>query len=170
MDPFFDDVTAIVFVAAVSEYDEVLFEDATMNRMAEALLLFESICNSRWFHSTLIILFLNKIDKLERKLAISPINRYFRDFSGDARNVDDAFTYFKTCFGTQQEPAPPHLCPSYMCHGYPDNEVCHCRSHRHDYPEISNGFRNDLIYIVEQLAYNSFENSKSEECGGYDHN
>lgn len=94
----FDDVTAIVFVAAVSEYDEVLFEDATMNRMAEALLLFESICNSRWFHSTLIILFLNKIDKLERKLAISPINRYFRDFSGDARNVDDAFTYFKNLF------------------------------------------------------------------------
>lgn len=53
----FEDVTAIVFVAAVSEYDEVLFEDATMNRMAEALLLFESICNSRWFSSTLIILF-----------------------------------------------------------------------------------------------------------------
>lgn len=94
----FEDVTAIVFVAAVSEYDEVLFEDATMNRMAEALLLFESICNSRWFSSTLIILFLNKVDKLEQKLQQSPITRYFRDYVGDPRDVGDAIAYFKSLF------------------------------------------------------------------------
>lgn len=99
----FDDVTAIVFVAAVSEYDEVLFEDSTMNRMAEALLLFSSICNSRWFQSTLIILFLNKIDKLEKKLVNSPIKRFFKDYPGDPTSVKDACVYFKALFLSQNK-------------------------------------------------------------------
>jgi len=38
------------------------------NRMAESLLLFESVINSRWFLRTSIILFLNKIDVFKNKL------------------------------------------------------------------------------------------------------
>ncbi len=56
----FEGVTAVLFVAAVSEYDQVLYEDENTNRMVEALNLFEEICNSRWFHRTSMILFLNK--------------------------------------------------------------------------------------------------------------
>src|SRR4051794_10860416 len=41
---------------------QVLYEDENMNRMVEALNLFEEICNSRWFHKTSMILFLNKRD------------------------------------------------------------------------------------------------------------
>ena len=37
----FEDVTAIVFIAALSAYDSVLFEDSSTNRMYEALDLFE---------------------------------------------------------------------------------------------------------------------------------
>ena len=37
----FDNVNCVVFVAALSEYDQVLFEDETQNRMEEALQLFE---------------------------------------------------------------------------------------------------------------------------------
>ena len=58
----FDNVTAVIFVAAISEYDQVLYEDENTNRMVEALNLFEEICNSRWFHDTSMILFLNKRD------------------------------------------------------------------------------------------------------------
>ncbi len=36
-------VTAVIFVAAISEYDQKLFEDASTNRMVEALDLFEVI-------------------------------------------------------------------------------------------------------------------------------
>jgi len=56
----FDNVNAVVFVAALSEYDQVLFEDETQNRMEEALQLFDQIVNSKWFKTTAIILFLNK--------------------------------------------------------------------------------------------------------------
>lgn len=57
----FESVTAIIFLVAISEYDQMLYEDESINRMQEALVLFDSICNSRWFIRTSIILFLNKV-------------------------------------------------------------------------------------------------------------
>lgn len=78
----FENVTAIIFLIAISEYDQVLIEDETVNRMQEALTLFDSICNSRWFVKTSIILFLNKIDLFREKLPLSPLDRYFPDFRG----------------------------------------------------------------------------------------
>ncbi|KAJ3179485.1 guanine nucleotide-binding protein subunit alpha [Gaertneriomyces sp. JEL0708] len=78
----FENVTAIVFLVAISEYDQVLVEDETINRMQEALTLFDSICNSRWFTRTSIILFLNKIDLFREKLPRSPLSKYFPDFNG----------------------------------------------------------------------------------------
>jgi guanine nucleotide-binding protein subunit alpha len=52
------------------------------NRMQEALTLFDSICNSRWFVRTSIILFLNKIDLFKAKLPVSPMSDYFSDYTG----------------------------------------------------------------------------------------
>ena len=39
----FDDVNAVIFVVALSEYDQMLFEDNTVNRMVEAIALFEEV-------------------------------------------------------------------------------------------------------------------------------
>jgi guanine nucleotide-binding protein G(i) subunit alpha len=78
----FENVTTILFLVAISEYDQLLFEDETVNRMQEALTLFDSICNSRWFVKTSIILFLNKIDRFKEKLPISPMRNYFPDYEG----------------------------------------------------------------------------------------
>ncbi|KAI7824486.1 guanine nucleotide binding protein, alpha subunit [Kickxella alabastrina] len=78
----FENVTAILFLVAISEYDQVLIEDDTVNRMQEALTLFDSICNSRWFVKTSIILFLNKMDIFREKLPSSPMKKYFPDFDG----------------------------------------------------------------------------------------
>ncbi|KAJ7627402.1 heterotrimeric G protein alpha subunit B [Roridomyces roridus] len=78
----FENVTALVFLVSMSEYDQMLYEDESVNRMQEALTLFDSICNSRWFVKTSIILFLNKIDLLAEKLPRSPLGDYFPDFTG----------------------------------------------------------------------------------------
>ncbi|KAI7893231.1 G protein alpha subunit [Mucor mucedo] len=78
----FEDVTAIIFLVAISEYDQVLIEDESVNRMQEALTLFDSICNSRWFERTSTILFLNKIDLFQQKLPSSPLEDYFPDYKG----------------------------------------------------------------------------------------
>jgi ATP/ADP translocase len=45
-----------------------LFEDANVNRMEEALNLFQEVANSKWFVTTSIILFLNKRDLFEEKV------------------------------------------------------------------------------------------------------
>ncbi|KAH9254237.1 hypothetical protein BASA81_007838 [Batrachochytrium salamandrivorans] len=68
----FSEVTGLIFVAAINEYDQVLYEDNRTARVAEALKLFDEICNSQWFEKTSIILFLNKNDLFREKLARIP--------------------------------------------------------------------------------------------------
>jgi len=70
---FFEDVTAVLFVVALSEYDQLLFEDEKTNRMSEALNLFGEVANSRWFQRSSIILFLNKRDLFLQKIEKSPL-------------------------------------------------------------------------------------------------
>jgi len=73
----------VLFVAAISEYDQVLYEDENTNRIVEALNLFEEICNSRWFRETSMILFLNKRDLFLEKVKRVPLNVAFPDYQGD---------------------------------------------------------------------------------------
>ncbi|KAI8335208.1 G-alpha protein [Blakeslea trispora] len=88
----FENVTALVFLVAISEYDQVLFEDESVNRLQESLTLFDSICNSRWFIKTSIILFLNKIDLFAEKLPRSPLGDFFPDYNG-GNSYDAACQY-----------------------------------------------------------------------------
>ncbi|CAD6580745.1 MAG: guanine nucleotide-binding protein subunit alpha [Tremellales sp. Tagirdzhanova-0007] len=88
----FDSVTALVFLIAVNEYDQKLYEDETVNRMQEAMTLFESVANSRWFAKTSIILFLNKIDLFRAKLSRSPLSQTFPEYKGGA-NYDAACSF-----------------------------------------------------------------------------
>lgn len=79
----FENVTAVIFVAAISEYDQVLYEDENTNRMVEALNLFEEICNSRWFRETAMILFLNKRDLFAQKIEKVSLRVCFPEYEGD---------------------------------------------------------------------------------------
>ncbi|KAH7909587.1 guanine nucleotide binding protein, alpha subunit [Hygrophoropsis aurantiaca] len=88
----FESVTSIIFCTALSEYDQVLLEETNQNRMAESLLLFESVINSRWFLRTSIILFLNKIDVFKTKLPKVPLERYFPEYTGGA-DINKAAKY-----------------------------------------------------------------------------
>ncbi|KAI6181042.1 Guanine nucleotide-binding proteinalpha-3 subunit [Aphelenchoides besseyi] len=83
----FEDVNAIIFIAAISEYDQVLFEDETTNRMIESMRLFESICNSRWFINTSMILFLNKKDLFMEKIKKTSIKIAFPDYKGESKVI-----------------------------------------------------------------------------------
>jgi len=78
----FENVTAVLFVAAISEYDQVLYEDENTNRMVEALNLFEEICNSRWFRETSMILFLNKRDLFSNKIGTVSLRVCFDSYDG----------------------------------------------------------------------------------------
>jgi len=76
----FSDVLMVLFLAAASEYDQMLYEDITTNRMDESLSLFNKIISYNWFSNCSIALFLNKKDLLEEKILKSPLENYFEEF------------------------------------------------------------------------------------------
>ncbi|ODV70468.1 guanine nucleotide binding protein, alpha subunit [Hyphopichia burtonii NRRL Y-1933] len=88
----FDNVTLIIFCVALSEYDQVLLEENSQNRLEESLTLFDSVVNSRWFARTSIVLFLNKIDVFADKLPYSPLENFFPDYNG-GDNINKAAKY-----------------------------------------------------------------------------
>ncbi|GAA5857184.1 hypothetical protein JCM9279_001047 [Rhodotorula babjevae] len=96
----FENVNVLVFVAAISEYDQVLYEDETVNRLAEAAMLWESIAGSRWFVSSAFVLMLNKIDLFAEKItgAGPPLSDYFPDYTGPPRELEPAKAYMRAKF------------------------------------------------------------------------
>jgi len=62
----FVDISAVLFLVALNEYDMVLEEDNKTNRMEEALKLFTKITGAQWFENTSFILFLNKSELFEQ--------------------------------------------------------------------------------------------------------
>uniref|UniRef100_A0A914H513 Guanine nucleotide-binding protein alpha-1 subunit n=1 Tax=Globodera rostochiensis TaxID=31243 RepID=A0A914H513_GLORO len=93
----FEDVNAIIYITAISEFDQVLFEDESTNRMVESMRLFESICNSRWFTSTSMILFLNKTDLFIEKIQRITISTCFKDYKGSS-TYDDQIRFIEEKF------------------------------------------------------------------------
>lgn len=92
----FQGIDAVLFVLAVLEYDQKLYEDSRVNRMDESFQLFDAICNSVWFRDTPFILFLNKVDLLEEKLARSPITQYFPEYKLDPTNINTVLDFFES--------------------------------------------------------------------------
>lgn len=93
----FDKVTAVIFVVAMSEYDQMMFEDAVTNRMQDALQLFADTCNLRWFEDTSIILFLNKNDIFQQKIKKVDLKVCFPDYTGGC-NYDRAYQWIRKKF------------------------------------------------------------------------
>lgn len=76
----FENVTSIMFLVALSEYDQVLVESDNENRMEESKALFRTIITYPWFQNSSVILFLNKKDLLEEKIMLSHLVDYFPEF------------------------------------------------------------------------------------------
>lgn len=122
----FDSVVILIFVVAISEYDQTLYEDESVNRLAEATMLFESLAGSRWFErSSFVLLFvkdfpipsatpqdqraefvylrphrLNKIDLFEEKLRRQPasLREWYPDYVGPEGDVPSACTFMRAKF------------------------------------------------------------------------
>jgi len=93
----FENVTAVIFVVAINEYDQQLYEDETVNRMTEALTLFDEICNSRWFKKTSMIVFFNKADLFKEKLEKKSISVCFADYKG-SQDFEESSKYIIQLF------------------------------------------------------------------------
>ncbi|XP_027012132.1 guanine nucleotide-binding protein G(t) subunit alpha-2-like isoform X2 [Tachysurus fulvidraco] len=90
----FEDVTCIIFCAALSAYDLALVEDEEVNRMHESLYLFNSICNHKFFSSSSIVLFLNKTDIFLDKITKVPLTVCFPGYKG-LNTFEDASNFIR---------------------------------------------------------------------------
>ncbi|KAF9028177.1 G-alpha-domain-containing protein [Hymenopellis radicata] len=88
---FFDDVTAIIFLAPISAFNQVLAEDISVNRLADSFKLWKMICSSKLLVTVDLILFLNKMDILDSHLKSGiQFNRYvpnYKDKPNDSEHV-----------------------------------------------------------------------------------
>ena len=93
----FQNVNAVIFFVAINEYNMKLIEDPSVNRMQEAIALFDEIANSRWFESSAVILFLNKQDLFQEKIKKVDMKCLFDDYDGTQTFAFFSF-FFPRCF------------------------------------------------------------------------
>ncbi|XP_026054005.1 guanine nucleotide-binding protein subunit alpha-11 isoform X2 [Carassius auratus] len=94
----FENVMSLIFLASLSEYDQLLEENNKDNRMEESLSLFYTTIHSTWFTNSSIILFLNKKDILAEKIQFSDLKTYFPEFNGKRRDIQDAMTFIENLY------------------------------------------------------------------------
>jgi len=86
----FNSVTAVIFLTAINEYDMVLEEDTSTNRLLESLKLWKALTSSQFFKGTPFILFLNKSDLFQEKIVKIPLGDIFSDFDQVAMSPEFA--------------------------------------------------------------------------------
>ncbi|KAI0791447.1 guanine nucleotide binding protein, alpha subunit [Irpex lacteus] len=97
--PFFDDMNAILFLAPISCFDQVLEEDPNVNRLEDSILLWKSIVSNPLLAKTNLVLFLNKIDILKAKLASGiQFGHYIVSYGARPNDFDNASAYLKRKF------------------------------------------------------------------------
>ena len=114
----FDNVKAVIFLAALSDYDQFLPEDRERNRMVENLGLFESICNNQCFQKTSMILFLNKIDIFSTKILdpdSTPLTDCFPHFSYDLNSVPETCEFIKEEFEALNQNTKKQIYTHFTC-------------------------------------------------------
>uniref|UniRef100_A0A672TFH2 Guanine nucleotide-binding protein subunit alpha n=1 Tax=Strigops habroptila TaxID=2489341 RepID=A0A672TFH2_STRHB len=94
----FENVTSIMYLVALSEYDQVLVESDNENRMEESKALFRTIITYPWFQNSSVILFLNKKDLLEEKIMYSHLVDYFPEYDGPQRDAQAAREFILKMF------------------------------------------------------------------------
>ena len=109
----FEGVKAVIFLTAINEYDQVLFEDSSQNRMQESLALFETILGYPWFQEASSILFLNKYDLFEEKVGKSHLSDYFPQYEGPKNSHKEAADFIKEMFLNVNDIPEKRIFPHY---------------------------------------------------------
>ncbi|KAK0215483.1 guanine nucleotide binding protein, alpha subunit [Armillaria fumosa] len=109
-------VDAIIFLAPISGFDQVLSEDRTVNRLVRApelssyprliaglqedsVLLWKAVCQNKLLANVDLVLFLNKCDILESKLKAGiRLSKYVRSYGDRENDLDTVSKYLRSKF------------------------------------------------------------------------
>uniref|UniRef100_A0A0R3RTV1 Guanine nucleotide-binding protein G(Q) subunit alpha n=1 Tax=Elaeophora elaphi TaxID=1147741 RepID=A0A0R3RTV1_9BILA len=101
----FDDVSMVLFVVAMSDFDQPDPEDESQNRMRQSQRIFKTIAQSDYFKNSSIVLFLNKYDIFQEKIRCSSLKKCWPEYNGD-NSLEDCTKYlenqFQRCVSNKQ--------------------------------------------------------------------
>ncbi|XP_069687114.1 guanine nucleotide-binding protein subunit alpha-11-like isoform X5 [Periplaneta americana] len=95
---FFENVECVIFITAISEYDQYLYEGGIKTRLMESMELFQMTVVNPWFRRSSFVLFLNKTDVLKEKISYSDLAVHFPDFKGPTQDADAAQRFIQDMF------------------------------------------------------------------------
>jgi guanine nucleotide-binding protein subunit alpha len=99
-------VQAIIFLAPLS-FNQVLEEDRQVNRLEDSIYLWKEVCSNPLLARANIILFLNKMDILQKTLAAGiKVATYVPSYGNTPNDVENVTKYFKEKFRAY------HVCPA----------------------------------------------------------
>ncbi|KAJ6614408.1 guanine nucleotide binding protein, alpha subunit [Mycena sp. CBHHK59/15] len=108
--PYFDDMEAIIFLAPISAFDQMLEEDPTVNRLADSFALWTSIVSNKLLTKANLILFMNKVDIMQAKLTSGiRLSDYLATYGRRPNDFDSASRYLRKQFNAilkQSSPEP----------------------------------------------------------------
>ncbi|TFL03021.1 guanine nucleotide binding protein, alpha subunit [Pterulicium gracile] len=97
--PYFDDATAVIFLAPISAFDQYLEEDPRTNRIDDSLQLFTAICSNKLLKNSHLVLLLNKADLLKKKLEAGiKVRKYITSYGDRPNTYDEVSEYFRAHF------------------------------------------------------------------------
>jgi len=97
--PYFDDMNAILFLAPISCFDQMLDEDPTVNRLEDSVLLWKSIVSNPLLARTSIVLFLNKVDIFKAKLEAGiKLGKYIISYGNRPNDYESTSSYLRRKF------------------------------------------------------------------------
>ncbi|KAJ3784066.1 guanine nucleotide binding protein, alpha subunit [Lentinula aff. detonsa] len=107
--PYFSDVNAIIFLAPISAFDQVLIEDPRVNRVEDSLLLWKGVVSNKLLENVNIVLFLNKCDLLQAKLnAGVRLNEHMLSYHDKPNDYESVSKYFRNKFGAIHQSMTPN--------------------------------------------------------------
>jgi GTPase SAR1 family protein len=98
----FTNVSMLVYVVAISEFDQLCYEDDRTNRSMESLALFKDTVNNPFFKEIPVVLLFNKNDIFEEKLKNKSIDGTFPEYNG-GKEMEAAAEYIKARFLAETE-------------------------------------------------------------------
>jgi len=97
--PYFDDAAAIIFLAPISAFDQYLEEDPRTNRIDDSLQLFTSTCSNKLLKNASMVLMLNKVDLLKKKLQSGVmVKKYITSYGERENRYEEVSEYFRAHF------------------------------------------------------------------------
>jgi len=114
--PYFDDMNAILFLAPISCFDQMLEEDPTVNRLEDSVLLWKTIVSNPLLAKTSIVLFLNKVDIFKAKLEAGiKLSKFILSYGDRSNDFESTSTYLKRKFAQIHKDRSPEP-RMFYCH------------------------------------------------------